>query len=54
MKNDTKKFDVHAYVETKYGQQVVDDYEEAFGLNGLDNLWSCENEQEVDELLKDF
>lgn len=51
MKN---KFDVHGYAEQKYGQDVIDQYEEAFGENGLDNLWACENKKEVDELLKPF
>ena len=51
MKN---KFNVHEYVEKNFSKEVLENYEEDFGLNGLDRLWECESEEEVDELLEDY
>lgn len=34
--------------------EIRDMYEESFGLNGLDYLWSLESENEVYEVLNDF
>lgn len=45
-------FDVHKYVEEKYGQEIIENYEEDFGNNGLDLLWECEDEKEVDFILE--
>ena len=47
-------FNVREYVEKIYGNEVVDNYEESFGLNGLDYLWSLESKDEVYEVLNDF
>ena len=33
---------------------VLNEYEESFGLNGLDYLWSLESEDEVYEVLGDY
>ena len=46
-------FNVHEYVYEKYGY-AVEDYETDHGINGLDRLWSCTSEEEVDELLGDY
>ena len=51
MKN---KFDVREYVDKVYGEKVLEWYEEDFGLNGLDRLWSCENKEEVDSILEGY
>ena len=49
MKN---KFNVREYVKEKYSVEVLEWYEEDFGLNGLDRLWSMGSEEDVDELLE--
>jgi len=38
----------------KYPDQVLEDYQEDFGINGWDLLLSSENEEEVDELLHTY
>lgn len=38
------------YIEQKYGS-ILDQYEENYGLNGMDYLWSLQTKEEVDELL---
>ena len=35
-------------------EEIRDMYEESFGLNGLDFLWSLEDSEEVYEALNDF
>lgn len=48
------KFNVREYVDKVYGEKVLEWYEEDFGLNGLDRLWSCENKEEVDSILDGY
>jgi len=45
-----KKFNVHDYVEYKYAH-LLEEYQENYGHNGMDLLWECESEAEVDELM---
>ena len=52
MKN--KEFEVHAYVKANYSFEAIENYEEAFGINGMDHLWSMSSPEEVDELLSPF
>lgn len=54
MKNKNKKFEVHSYVEENYTQDALDAYEDMYGENGMDLLWSQESPEEVDELLRAF
>ena len=51
MKN---KFNVHEYVEKNFSDEVLKNYEEDFGLNGMDSLWECEDEVEVNEKLEGY
>jgi len=51
MKN---KFNVHEYVEKNFSEEVLKNYEEDFGLNGMDSLWECEDEVEVNEKLEGY
>ena len=51
MKN---KFDVYEYVEKNFSEEVLKNYEEDFGLNGMDSLWECEDEVEVNEKLEGY
>ena len=46
-------FEVHAYVDDNY-KHLLEEYEESYGINGLDHLWSLESEDEVDDLFEDF
>lgn len=48
-----KTFNAHDYVEQKYSS-VIELYEEDYGLNGMDLLWSCASEAEVDNLLESY
>ena len=45
------KFVVHAYVEAHY-KHLLEDYEESYGINGLDHLWSLESPEEVDDVFE--
>ena len=55
MKN---KLNVWEFMVNKFGMlksiEIREEYEENFGLNGLDYLWSLESEDEVYEVLSDF
>ena len=55
MKN---KFVVWDFMVKEFGieksEEILENYEESFGLNGLDYLWSLESEDEVYEALNDF
>jgi hypothetical protein len=51
---NNKSFEVHEYVDEVYGKDVLENYEEDYGLNGLDLLWGCDNSEEVDNLLRDY
>jgi hypothetical protein len=55
MKN---KLNVWEYMVKEFGmeksEKIRDEYEENFGLNGLDYLWSLESEDEVYEVLGDY
>ena len=52
------KFNVWEFMVKEFGMEKADEirdmYEESFGLNGLDYLWSLESENEVYEVLNDF
>lgn len=52
------KFNVWEFMVSEFGMEKADKirdmYEESFGLNGLDYLWSLESEDEVYEVLNDF
>jgi hypothetical protein len=54
MKNMNVKFNVREYVDSYYGEKVLEWYEEDVGLNGLDYLWSLGSKEEVDEVLGDY
>jgi hypothetical protein len=45
-------FEVHSYVESLIGKEGIERYEEDYGLNGLDYLWSLNSKEEVDEVFK--
>jgi hypothetical protein len=47
-------FNVRDYVESSYSKEVLENYEEDYGLNGLDRLWSLESKEEVDEVLGSY
>ena len=49
-----KKFEVHQYVESIIGKEGLERYEEDYGINGLDHLWSLNSEEEVNEVLEDY
>lgn len=55
MKN---KFNAWDFMVSEFGIEKADEirdmYEESFGLNGLDYLWSLEDSDEVYEALNDF
>lgn len=53
MKNKNT-FEVHKYVESYYSPETLESFEEVYGLNGLDLLWSLESAEEVDDLLVPF
>ena len=53
MKNK-EVFNVRDYVENNYSKEVLENYEEDFGLNMLDRLWSLESKEEVDEVLGSY
>lgn len=52
------KFNVWDFMVKEFGleksEKIVECYEENFGLNGLDYLWSLNSEDEVYEVLNDF
>ena len=52
------KFNVWEFMVSEFGIEkatnVLNEYEESFGSNGLDYLWSLESEDEVYEALNDF
>ena len=53
MKNK-EVFNVRDYVESSYSKEILENYEEDFGLNGLDKLWSLDNKEDVDEVLGSY
>jgi hypothetical protein len=52
------KLNVWDFMVREYGieksEEIRDSYEEDYGLNGLDYLWSIDNEDEVYEVLSDY
>ena len=54
MKNKLKEFNNREYIENNYSKEILENYEEDFGLNGLDKLWSLDNKEDVDELLGSY
>jgi hypothetical protein len=52
------KLNVWDFMVREYGieksEEIRDSYEEDYGLNGLDYLWSIDNEDEVYEVLGDY
>ena len=52
------KFNVWEFMVSEFGMEKADEirdmYEESFGLNGLDYLWSLKDSDEVYETLNDF
>ena len=56
--NMKNKLNVWEYMVKEFGmeksEKIRDEYEENFGLNGLDYLWSLESEDEVYEVLGDY
>lgn len=50
--------DVWNFMVSKYGveksEEIRDSYEEDYGLNGLDYLWSINSEDELNEVLKGY
>ena len=54
MKNKIEEFNNREYIENNYSKKVLENYEEDFGLNGLDYLWSLENKEEIDEVLESY
>lgn len=53
MKNKNT-FEVHSYVEQNYSADALQAFEEMYGENGMDLLWSLESAEEVDNLLGAF
>ena len=55
MKN---KLNVWEYMVSEFGieksESIRDEYEENYGLNGLDYLWRLESEDEVYEVLGEY
>ena len=49
-----KRFDVYKYVEQNYSKDVVELFEEDHGQNGVDLLFSCEDEDQVNDLLLQY
>lgn len=47
-------FSAYRYIMRKYGQDILDMFEEDHGPNGVDRLLSSEDEAEIDELLEDY
>ena len=47
-------FEVHQYVESIIGKEGIERYEEDYGINGLDYLWSLNSKEEVDEALEGY
>jgi len=57
MKNNKLKeleFNNREYIENNYSKEILENYEEDFGINGLDRLWSLESKEEVDEVLGEY
>ena len=54
MNNKIEEFNNREYIENNYSKEVLENYEEDFGINGLDYLWSLESKEEVDEVLKEY
>jgi hypothetical protein len=52
MKIKKEKFEVHAYVDAHY-KHLLEEYEETYGINGLDHLWTLESSEEVDHAFDD-
>ena len=55
MKN---KLNVWEFMLKEFGmeksEEIREEYEENYGLNGLDRLWSLESEDEVYDVLSDY
>jgi hypothetical protein len=55
MKN---KLNVWEFMLKEFGmeksEEIREEYEENYGLNGLDYLWSLESEDEVYDVLSDY
>ena len=54
IKIKVEEFNNREYIENNYSKEVLKNYEEDFGLNGLDYLWSLENKEEIDEELESY
>ena len=54
LNNKLKEFNNREYIENNYSKEILENYEEDFGLNGLDRLWSLESKEEVDEVLGEY
>lgn len=47
-------FNARKYIDRVYGSEVIELYEEDYGLNGLDFLLSAVDAEEVDRLLESY
>ena len=54
IKIKVEEFNNREYIENNYSKEVLKNYEEDYGLNGLDYLWSLENKEEIDEELESY
>ena len=54
IKIKVEEFNNREYIENNYSKEVLKNYEEDFGLNGLDYLWSLESKEEIDEELESY
>jgi hypothetical protein len=52
------KLDVWGYMVDKFGaegaENIIKEYEENFGLNGLDYLWTLDSEKDVMDVIGDY
>jgi len=54
MNNKIEEFNNREYIENNYSKEVLKNYEEDYGLNGLDYLWSLESKEDVDWELESY
>ena len=54
IKIKVEEFNNREYIENNYSKEVLKNYEEDYGLNGLDYLWSLESKEEIDEELESY
>ena len=52
--NNKNNFNNREYIDNNYSKEILENYEEDFGLNGLDRLWGLESKEEVDEVLGEY